>query len=109
MTSVLGLKAKYFDALIYQRKKCEGRKRSKTYGHLKPGDVVTLLCESTGRYRDMTIVNIRYYKTLEDYLTSEGIENCLPGVSSLDEAIRKYLKLWKIEEIEEYGIMAILF
>ena len=107
---------KYYDDLESGKKKCEGKKQSPTYVGLKINDVFPIVCEETNRYFMAKIVDIHYYNPnplndmhcpLRDYLLTEGIENCLPRVQSLEDAVAEYLQFWTERDVKKYGVMAI--
>ena len=112
---VLEVQEKWYKALLDGTKKCEGRKISPTYEHLKEKDIITITHDD-GRERhefDAVITKINKYPgnenndSLNDYLLTEGVENCLPGVKTLEEARNIYLKWSTVKEIQKYGMMAI--
>ena len=85
-------------------KKIEGRKKAKKYTDLNPGDMVIFHDEQTSF--KARIVKVVEYKTLEDYLICEGINNALPGISNLDEGISIYGQ-WSTPEQLKNGFLAI--
>lgn len=106
---------RWYKALLNGTKKCEGRKMSPTYAHLKEIDIISITYDDGVEIHkfDAIITKINKYPGnknndgLTDYLLTEGIENCLPGVKTLEEAQNIYLKWSTIKEIKQYGMMAI--
>ena len=47
------------------------------------------------------------YKTFEEYLRTEGLENCLPGMPSLEHGLSVYFKYFTKEDEAKYGVIAI--
>jgi len=70
-------------------KKIEGRKYSPKYASLQPGEIVAFYNDQDSFL--VEVVKIVTYETLEDYLTTEGIQNALPGIASFDDAVNVYL------------------
>jgi len=90
-------------------KTVEGKKHSKTWRDMKIGDAIKFKLSFTEFMADVT--NIHYYLHDNDQLTQflimEGINNCLPGKETLEDARNIYLKFYKLDEIQKYGMMAI--
>ena len=92
-------------------KKVEGRKYSEKYHNYKKNDILIFTFE--GERLLTEIKDIRLYKTLEDYIITEGYSNVLPGIKSAEYAVDIY-NSWSKEEEREllkqkygYGFMAI--
>jgi len=47
------------------------------------------------------------YSTFKEYLETEGIDNCLPGIPSIEHGLSVYFKYYTKEDEKEYGVMAI--
>jgi ASC-1-like (ASCH) protein len=47
------------------------------------------------------------YKSIQDYLNAEGLNNCLPGIPSLEHGLSVYYKYFTKEDEDKYGIVAI--
>ena len=91
-------------------KRVEGRKKSAKWKHLKVGEVVIIRKTGTNIQFHAQIVAIREYQgddPLFSYLIGEGIQNALPGVTSVTKAISIYLQWSTPEEIEAMGMLAI--
>src|SRR5690606_33150520 len=78
-------------------KTVEGRTYKQKYHSFKIGDHLVF------RYNDQsintTIVDIKLYATLEEYVEKEGYEKVLPGTRSANEAICLYNdNLWSIAQ-----------
>jgi ASC-1-like (ASCH) protein len=53
------------------------------------------------------IIDKTEYKSVEDYIKSEELNNCLPGISSLEHGLSVYYKYFTKEDEDKYGIVAI--
>jgi ASC-1-like (ASCH) protein len=101
----------WFSLIESGTKKVEGRKGTAKWIKINPGDVIRFTSPNkTPFFR--VVKDVRYYDDddvdpLTDYLINEGIRNCLPGVTRLDEAREIYLGFWSMDEIIEYGMLAI--
>jgi ASC-1-like (ASCH) protein len=53
------------------------------------------------------IVGKREYKTFKEYLETEGLNKCLPGIPTLEHGLSVYYKYFTKEDEAKYGIVAI--
>jgi ASC-1-like (ASCH) protein len=87
-------------------KKIEGRKASEKYKNIKYGDIIKFVNNSiSGKTESFKakVVNVWFYKDLTNYLTSEGVSNCLPGITDLNKGIEIYHQWYSDEEIKNGG------
>jgi len=47
------------------------------------------------------------YKTFLEYLETEGLDKCLPGIPSIDHGLSVYFKYFTKEDEAEWGLIAI--
>jgi ASC-1-like (ASCH) protein len=95
----------WFSHIRSGRKTVEGRKDSPSHAHLAVGQQLIITNGSRALVR--RIVAIRYYCSILEYLTIEGLNHTLPGVTSLEAGEAVYLGFWKQEDVGRYGIKAI--
>ncbi len=116
MTSILIECADPWYTYLYNGEKTvEGRKQSSKYKNLKVGDILRfqvngeLLDNKIPKEFYAKICDIKLYSTIREYLQTEGINKCLPGVTEIDEAVNVYTSLMKTteEEINKVGFMGI--
>lgn len=91
----------WFSKIRSGLKKVEGRKFHDKYSNLCPGDLLEFYCDGESFLTEVT--SIKYYKTLEEYLTIEGYQNVLPGVASFEDAIDMYLQYNSREDLLKAG------
>lgn len=91
----------WFSKIKSGEKKVEGRKNALKYQSLKKGDLLRFYFKDESLV--MRITKIVHYKVLEEYLVKEGIQNALPGASSLEEALAVYHQWSSDEEIAKVG------
>ena len=94
----------WFSMLATGLKPVEGRKSQPKYLALKPGDELLVCCEDK-QFR-ATVRKVDIFKNLEDYLTSVGLANALPGIETMDEA-RKIYRQWSTEEQLQHEFLGI--
>jgi ASC-1-like (ASCH) protein len=47
------------------------------------------------------------YKTFAEYLETEGLDKCLPGIPTLEHGLSVYFKYYTKEDEAEFGVIAI--
>jgi ASC-1-like (ASCH) protein len=98
----------WFSLISLGLKTVEGRKNKGKFKEMKIGDVIEWYNNDFKKRTVLTkIVKKTEYKTFEDYLTSEGLENCLPGIPSLEHGLSVYFKYYTKEDESQYGVIAI--
>jgi len=98
----------YFQAIRAKTKTTEGRCATEIYRAIKVGELVEFGCsELPSEKLICEILRVGLYETFEEMLRMEGIEQCLPGIEDLDEAVRIYRCFPQyIEKEEKYGVIA---
>ncbi len=98
----------WFTLISLGLKKVEGRKNKGRFAEMKVGDVIewtnsdlfprSVLTEITGK---------NVYQTFNQYLNSEGLENCLPGITNIKDGENVYYKYYTVDDERKYGVLAI--
>ncbi len=99
----------WFDYLVSGKKPVEGRKASPTWAEVKKGDVLKMQIEEDGKIKcaKLKVDAVHEYLSLEDYLLGEGIEKCLPGIETLEEAVEIYKQWSTDDELKKYKFLGI--
>lgn len=99
----------WFTLVKLKIKKCEGRLRNGVFAEMKKGDVIIFNNDDFGKSRSyrVKLTSIHYYDTFEQYLLSEKLEKCLPGLDTIEEGLSVYYKYFKKEDEILYKIVAI--
>jgi ASC-1-like (ASCH) protein len=89
-------------------KTVEGRKRSEKWIPIRVGDQLHILPKEPSNERSfyVEVVYINEYDgkdPLFAYLVCEGLNNALPGIETITEAIEVYLAFSKAAEIKKLG------
>lgn len=108
----LNLKDTYFQAIKNGDKVIEGRtpndENDKRYDEMISGDTITLTNIETDEELICQILSVSKYPDVETMLNTEGIQNCLPGVTNIENGVKIYHNLEGYKErIKKYGIYAI--
>ena len=102
----LNLDPVYFKAIVDGRKTVEGRLQKSKYRVLKAGDTVKFISDND--YVFAVIVSMQTFPDFETMLQCFGIQKCLPGVASLNEAVSIYHDFSNYRDLEkELGVVGI--
>lgn len=101
----------YFRAIAAGEKTAEGRIAKEKYLQLRPGDTITF--HNAANEEEMVAVRVRQVRRYDSFramLEVEGVAAMLPGMTSLDEAIRVYESFGDYKTaVQQYGAVAIRF
>ena len=53
------------------------------------------------------ITKKQQYNTFKEYLDTEQVSKCLPGIKNIDDALSVYFKYFTKEDEKEFGVIAI--
>ncbi len=111
MTSnTFNLSEPWFSLISLGLKTIEGRKNKGAFKAMAIGDVLTWTNDDfESRSVATKVIRKTIYKTFDEYLESEGLDKCLPGMPSLKHGLsvyHKYFPNWKEDE-KEFGVVAI--
>ena len=82
----------WFTLIKLRIKKCEGRINKDNFRKMKEGDIIKFTNNDFGKERSC-MVEIRFrrfYNTFKELLLHETLDNCLPGIDSIDEGLNVY-------------------
>ena len=89
-------------------KKVEGRKNNGRFMEMKIGDVIEWTNNNfKPRSVKTKVINKSIYESFTEYLNNEGLQNCLPGIPSLEHGLSVYYKYYTPEDEQKYGVVAI--
>lgn len=98
----------WFTLISMGMKTVEGRKNKGVFKDMKIGDVITWYNDDfKSREIKTKVTGKRIYMTFQEYLETEGLEKCLPGVPSIDHGLIVYFKYFTKEDEQRYGVVAI--
>lgn len=104
----------WFSLIKNGTKKVEGRLNKGQFAYFKENDIVTWfnIDKQTKQKKEVNtkIIKINKYKTFEEMLTIEGLNNVLPdkNIKTIEDGINVY-RQWYNEEMEkQFGVIAIV-
>ena len=98
----------WFSLIVTGSKTIEGRLKKGQFAKMKKGEIVKWINNDYGQRSVITeITKITEYNTFEDYLTNEGLDNCLPTITNIKDGVNVYYKYYTPENEKEFGVLAI--
>lgn len=78
---------------------------------IKEDDIICLENDEFGYLRrlNVKVLAITYHSCFHDYLKCYGLQNCLPGMESINEGVSVYREFYSVETEQKHGVMAIQF
>ncbi len=81
----------YLDLIKRGQKTVEGKVNKPKYAHIKKGDIIKFVSSTLPKKTCFCKVKDRVsYESFKHMLEGEGLQNCLPGLSTIEEGIRVY-------------------
>ena len=98
----------WFSLISLGLKTVEGRKNSGKFKDMAVGKIIEWFNDDFKHRSVKTkIISKHTYKTFEEYLLTEGLEKCLPGMKDIDHGLSVYFKYFTKEQETQYGVVAI--
>jgi ASC-1-like (ASCH) protein len=99
----------WFSLIALGLKTVEGRLNKGSFKDMKVGETVLWTNEQQGFKREILtrISRITKYTGFEDYLQTETLPKCLPGILNIEQGLSVYYKLFLKEDESRYGVLAI--
>jgi len=90
-------------------KKCEERLCVGEFATYKRGDTIIFTNDSFGNVRrcSVKITKITKYPNFKEYLETEQLKRCLPGIDTIEDGLSVYYKYYKREDEIANGIVCI--
>ena len=92
----------YFSHILDGKKTIEGRLNKGKFLDIKAGD--TLMINNQVEY---IVEDKKQYSSFKEMLVNEGIENVVPEVKDIDEAVDVYYKFYTKEDEDKFGVVGI--
>ena len=98
----------WFTLISLGLKTIEGRKNRGKFKDMQIGEIIEWT-NSDFKPRNVftRIVKKNTYKTFKEYLETEGLDKCLPGIPSIEHGLSVYYKYYTKEDENEFGVVAI--
>ena len=100
----------WFTLISLGKKTVEGRKNKGKFKDMNVDDIIIWFNDDF-KHREVKtrITRKAIYKTFEEYLTTEGLDKCLPGMGnySIEHGLSVYFQYFTKEQEKEFGVVAI--
>jgi ASC-1-like (ASCH) protein len=98
----------WFSFISMGLKSVEGRRNKGRFKDMRVGDIVEWTNNDFAPRKVLTrIVSKSEYSSFKEYLETEGLDKCLPGIKDIDTGLSVYYKYFTKEDEKEYGVIAI--
>lgn len=98
----------WFTLISMGLKTIEGRRNKGRFKEMKIGDIIEWTNDDFKPRKVITkLTGKAEYNTFEDYLLTEGLDKCLPGIKDLETGLSVYYKYFTKEDEKEFGVVAI--
>jgi ASC-1-like (ASCH) protein len=98
----------WFSLISLGLKTLEGRKNKGKFKDMQVGDIIQWYNNDFKERKILTkIIGKADYRTFEEYLTTEGLDKCLPGIPSLEHGLSVYFKYFTKQDEIDFGVVAI--
>jgi ASC-1-like (ASCH) protein len=98
----------WFSLISLGLKTVEGRKNKGRFKEMEVGDIIEFTNNDFNSRSVLTrITRKTEYSTFTEYLETEGLDRCLPGIPDLETGLSVYYKYFTKEDEKEFGVIAI--
>lgn len=89
------------------KKSVEGRPNRKDFAQMKIGDKIEFFNKELNENFMTEITNVSHHKTFEEMIRTNGIDNVLPGIRTIDEGVQVYMQYYTKDIEAEFGVVGI--
>jgi ASC-1-like (ASCH) protein len=99
----------WFSLIKIGAKTCEGRLNKGDFETLNRNDYLVFENSDLDYKRSFRckVTSLHNYNSFKEYLESESLARCLPGIDTIEEGVRIYGKYYSPKDEEKYKIRAI--
>ena len=94
----------WFSLVLYGKKTVECRINKGFWSNVRVGDVIDFYNDGvTSCYT--TITRISKYPDFKTCLINEGLDKCLPNITTIEEGCDVYYEIYSKEQESQYGVI----
>jgi ASC-1-like (ASCH) protein len=102
----LRIRSEYLKQIAEGLKTVEGRLAKPELAHLKPGDLLEFVSETS--QIESYVTYTKHFNSFKEFLLDQGIQHCLPGLTDLEKGLEIYRSFpGYLEGEEKWGVLAI--
>ena len=94
----------WYNKICQKNKRVDGRCGEK-YNNISKGDKIEFSCKSKSCI--CLVTRVTHYPSFEQMLITEGLENVLPGIKTIEQGIKIYRAFYSETFEKEWGALAI--
>ncbi len=100
---------KWLMEILNGTKTIEGRLNKGQYAEMIAYDLITFMNSDDTIKVNCKIEKIVKYGSFKEYLNTEDLSKCLPGISCVEDGINEYYRFYTQQDEQKYGVIAIHF
>lgn len=104
--TTVGIAPRWMQAIESGKKIVEGRLNNEGW-HFPRNHILKMKCSGCKGMIKVRVLSTKVYNSFRQMLKEEGLENVLPGVSTIDEGVRVYREFYSKEREKKRGVIAI--
>jgi ASC-1-like (ASCH) protein len=98
----------WFSLISLGLKTVEGRKNKGRFKDMNVNDIIEWTNNDFKPRSILTKITKKVeYNTFKEYLETEGLNKCLPGIPNIEYGLSVYFKYFTKEDEEQFGVVAI--
>ncbi len=101
------VETRWFEEMLRGVKRIEGRLYDEKRRAFRVGDLLEVIRSDEALSFYAVIRGMRLYKSFEEMLAVEGLENVLPGVYSIEEGVGVYRRFYGESDEKRWGVVAL--
>ena len=88
-------------------KTIEGRVNKGDFAKMKEFDIILMYNKQRTEFVRLQITKINRYSCFREYLSTESLNDCLPGITTITDGIAAYRQYFSVDDELKYGVLAI--
>jgi ASC-1-like (ASCH) protein len=97
----------WYDLIKQGKKTVEGRPDRNDFSQMSVGDNIEFFNKDLNEKFMAEITKVSRHKTFEEMITTNGIDNVLPGINNINEGVEVYMKYYNKEVESKFGVVGI--
>jgi ASC-1-like (ASCH) protein len=99
----------WFTLIKLGKKKVEGRLNKSSFAKMNKGDIIKFTNSDFNMFREFSVIILKkiVYNSFKEYLESETLHRCLPGIDKIDQGVALYHSFYSKQDEKKYKVVAI--
>ena len=100
---LINIQEPYYSLIVNGQKTIEGRLNKGKFASIQKDDILILAPKNL----EFKVITKNVYKSFQEMIKVEGVENVIPDKSDINEAVNVYYKFYTKEQEQKFGVVAI--